>query len=222
MSRWLLVTQDLPPGFTGGVAAWAHDLALALHKGGENVVVMGRSTGDTRRWDQSQPFEVVRMHGRSWGRWQGAWAGLHSIGRPARPAVHAGARGQPPGDPAVAIEHPDPATRGQGQAFAIRPRRGIGRAVRQIGQLMLLEINVMAEVIQLGVAVDPLRGAVPRDHQRQRCQPTGHGMSVSNHRPPLEGSVRAPRQCRRYALWAMRWRESPPGSARHALAIAVE
>lgn len=78
---WLILTQDFPPAFTGGIAHWAEDLATALAQAGEEVVVMARSTGDTRRHDQACPYKVVRMHGRSWGRLQGLWAGLQAVGR---------------------------------------------------------------------------------------------------------------------------------------------
>lgn len=81
---WLLLTQDFPPTFTGGIANWADDLATALSEAGERVVVLARATGDTRLHDQSCPYKVVRMHGRSWGRFQGLWAGLHAVGRVSR------------------------------------------------------------------------------------------------------------------------------------------
>ncbi len=75
MSRWLLITQDFPPDFTGGIASWAVDLALALADAGHTVTVLARHTGPTPQ-DADWPFSVVRMRGRSWGRWQGLWAAL--------------------------------------------------------------------------------------------------------------------------------------------------
>ncbi|MFT5683003.1 MAG: phosphatidylinositol alpha-1,6-mannosyltransferase [Myxococcota bacterium] len=76
MSRWLLITQDFPPGFTGGIASWAVDLALALTQADHDVTVLARHTGPTRAADDAWPFAVVRMRGRSWASWQGAWAVL--------------------------------------------------------------------------------------------------------------------------------------------------
>lgn len=73
MSRWLLITQDFPPGFTGGIASWAVDLALALSTAGHSVTVLARRTGSTAAEDKRWPFEVVRVWGRSWGRYQGLW-----------------------------------------------------------------------------------------------------------------------------------------------------
>ncbi len=76
MSRWLLITQDFPPDFTGGIASWVVDLALALSQGGHDVTVLARHTGSTTAADAAWPFAVVRMRGRSWGAWQGTWAAL--------------------------------------------------------------------------------------------------------------------------------------------------
>lgn len=68
------MTQDFPPGFSGGIASWASDLGAALSASGEPVTVFARRTGDTASVDRSQPFVVRRMWGRSWNRWQGLWA----------------------------------------------------------------------------------------------------------------------------------------------------
>ena len=76
MSRWLLITQDFPPGFTGGIASWAADLALTLSAAGHTVTVLARRTGQTTDADAAWPFEVVRVRGRSWGRLQGLWMAL--------------------------------------------------------------------------------------------------------------------------------------------------
>jgi len=76
VSRWLLVTQDFPPGFTGGIASWAVDLALALQGADHDVTVLARHTGPTTDADAAWPFAVVRVRGRSWGNWQGLWAAL--------------------------------------------------------------------------------------------------------------------------------------------------
>ena len=84
---WLIVTQDFPPGFVGGVASWCEDLAAALHGAGEEVVVLARRTGKTHEADALRPYEVVRMRGRSWGSWQGLWAAAHGLLRLGRDVV---------------------------------------------------------------------------------------------------------------------------------------
>lgn len=72
--RWLLVTGDLPPAFTGGVASWVEDLARAMVQGGHTVTVLGRRGGRSdRAWDAAQPFAVRRIPARSWSRWQAWW-----------------------------------------------------------------------------------------------------------------------------------------------------
>ena len=76
MTRWHLVTEDFPPGFTGGVASWAADLAAALVQTGAPVMVHARRTGDTRAHDADQPWQTHRMRGRHWSRWGGRWAQL--------------------------------------------------------------------------------------------------------------------------------------------------
>jgi phosphatidylinositol alpha-1,6-mannosyltransferase len=76
--RWLVVTVDFPPAFTGGIAAWAQDLALALYGAGEAVTVLARGGADTAAADAALPFPVIRMAGRSWGSWQGTWALLQA------------------------------------------------------------------------------------------------------------------------------------------------
>lgn len=85
MSRWLLVTGDLPPTFTGGIASWVDDLARALVAGGHQVRVLGRGgRGEARAaeaaWDADQPYAVHRFWARSWSRWQAAWVDLHGRG----------------------------------------------------------------------------------------------------------------------------------------------
>ncbi|MEL6348027.1 MAG: glycosyltransferase family 4 protein [Myxococcota bacterium] len=79
--RWLIVTQDFPPHFIGGVASWAVDLAQALSDDGQSVAVYARRTGETRQADAQHPFPVHRMWGRSWNRWQGLWVRLALRGR---------------------------------------------------------------------------------------------------------------------------------------------
>jgi glycogen(starch) synthase len=75
---YLLITQDFPPGFIGGIAAWATDLASALHAAGHDVTVLCRNTSGSRGPDSRQPYRIVRMIGRSWSRFQGTWAHLHA------------------------------------------------------------------------------------------------------------------------------------------------
>ncbi len=79
MTRLLLVTGDLPPGFVGGVASWVHDLALAATAAGHRVTVLGRAGRDRsteRSWDAAQPYTVRRAWGRSWNRWRAWWIDL--------------------------------------------------------------------------------------------------------------------------------------------------
>ena len=68
-----LVSVDFPPERDGGVASWAEDLGRALVGAGADVVVYTRSAPKTRAYDAALPFPVVRMVGRSWGRWQAQW-----------------------------------------------------------------------------------------------------------------------------------------------------
>ncbi|HJN73433.1 MAG TPA: glycosyltransferase family 4 protein [Myxococcota bacterium] len=68
-----LVTLDFPPDFDGGLASWCEDLARALVAAGEKVVVHAKYTGTSSEYDRILPFPVLRMRGRSWGRWQGVW-----------------------------------------------------------------------------------------------------------------------------------------------------
>src|SRR4029078_8578015 len=53
LMSYLLITQDFPPGFIGGIAAWATDLAQALHGAGHDVTVLCRNTKHSR-WPDSQ------------------------------------------------------------------------------------------------------------------------------------------------------------------------
>ncbi len=76
MNRWLLLTQDFPPRFVGGIASWAEDLSLALTEQGEHTIVFARRTGDTTGFDRPFAASVHRCPGRSWSRWQGLWMRL--------------------------------------------------------------------------------------------------------------------------------------------------
>lgn len=83
MSRWLLVTGDLPPSFVGGVASWTSDLARALAAAGHEVTVLGRAGRGAERqseqaWDAAQPYTVQRMWSRSWNRWRDRWVQWHA------------------------------------------------------------------------------------------------------------------------------------------------
>lgn len=75
---WRLVTTDFPPQ-DGGIATWAAATAWALHRAGEPVVVHARARSgvDPSAW----PFPVIPMPGRSWRRWQGAWAAASVLPR---------------------------------------------------------------------------------------------------------------------------------------------
>ena len=70
---WLILSQDLPPTVTGGVASWVDDAATALAETGAPVTVLARRRGDSRAWDASRPYRVQRVWGRSWARFQGLW-----------------------------------------------------------------------------------------------------------------------------------------------------
>jgi glycosyltransferase involved in cell wall biosynthesis len=74
--RWSLVTLDFPPEHVGGVAAWAEDLALALHRAGHELRVYAQRTRQAAIDDSARPYPVIRMEGRSWASWQGLWAGI--------------------------------------------------------------------------------------------------------------------------------------------------
>jgi len=82
-ARWFVVTHDFPPEYTGGIASWAFDLALSLVDIGESVTVLARKPkgGGDAVHDQQLPFPVIRMAGRSWGKWQGTWAALQTLPR---------------------------------------------------------------------------------------------------------------------------------------------
>lgn len=71
--NWIVVTQDFPPGFSGGIASWVVDLGRALSDAGHPITVFARRTGNTQRRDDNHPFPVRRMWGRSWNRRQGLW-----------------------------------------------------------------------------------------------------------------------------------------------------
>lgn len=75
--RWLVVSVDFPPD-VGGVSAWAWDAAHALHAGGHTVRVLTRRREGAD--DGALPFEVRRVWGRSWGRWQATWMGRGAAG----------------------------------------------------------------------------------------------------------------------------------------------
>jgi len=71
-----LLTIDFPPGMIGGVSAWSHDMAWALHRAGHSVDVYAKTVGDTCEHDDTLPFNVTRVRGRSWARWGSLWMGL--------------------------------------------------------------------------------------------------------------------------------------------------
>ena len=74
--KWVLCTEDFPPGFIGGIASWANDLALALHNAGEHVTVLARQTGQTASFDRLQPFQIRRIQGRRWSKYKSLWMRL--------------------------------------------------------------------------------------------------------------------------------------------------
>ena len=74
--KWTIVTEDFPPGFIGGIASWAYDLASALHENGERVCVFARQSKGTKIFDAQQPFSITRMRGRAWGQYKSYWVQL--------------------------------------------------------------------------------------------------------------------------------------------------
>lgn len=72
---WMIVTLDFPPAFTGGVASWAADLALALTRAGEEVTVLAAGPAAPEH-DAALPYPVLRARGRSWARWGALWMAL--------------------------------------------------------------------------------------------------------------------------------------------------
>lgn len=70
----LLLTLEFPPDDQSGISSWAWDLAWALHHSGDEVTVLAKAGHGSQQLDASLPFRVIRMQGRSWGRWQGLWA----------------------------------------------------------------------------------------------------------------------------------------------------
>ena len=76
-----LVTLDFPPDVVGGIASWAEDLARAIHDRGEAVTVYAKYTGRSSEYDAILPFPVMRMQGRSWGRWKAVWVRAQVVPR---------------------------------------------------------------------------------------------------------------------------------------------
>lgn len=76
--RLLIVTEDMPPTVTGGVASWVDDLAVALAARGHELTVAARAGRGSERqaereWDWRRPYRTRRMWGRSWARWGDLW-----------------------------------------------------------------------------------------------------------------------------------------------------
>ena len=76
-----LVTLDFPPDAIGGIASWAEDLARAIHDTGQEVTVYAKYTGRSAEYDAILPFPVMRMQGRSWGRWKAVWVRAQVVPR---------------------------------------------------------------------------------------------------------------------------------------------
>ena len=66
----MLFTEDFPPDFIGGVAAWAHDLALSPR---DDVHVFARSSKYAKEHDHNFPVPITRMRGRNWGKHKALW-----------------------------------------------------------------------------------------------------------------------------------------------------
>ncbi len=57
--RVLVVTNDLPPR-VGGIQYYVEQLALGLHRAGDDVTLYGSSYDGDQEWDAAAPFRVVR------------------------------------------------------------------------------------------------------------------------------------------------------------------
>lgn len=57
--RVLVVTNDLPPR-VGGIQYYVEQLALGLHRAGDDVTLYGSSYDGDAEWDAAAPFRVVR------------------------------------------------------------------------------------------------------------------------------------------------------------------
>lgn len=79
MRRVLLMTRDLPPARSGGVASWVDDVARALVDDGREVTVLVEQRG--LQADPGRPYRVVGVPGRSWHQWQGVWMGALALPR---------------------------------------------------------------------------------------------------------------------------------------------
>lgn len=192
---WLLVTQDYPPGFTGGIASWAEDLAGALHRAGETVEVLARATGETQDHDRASPWPVRRVEGRSWGRWQGLWAALAGVSR-----VGAGTTVLFSTWPLAALLGPVARRRGARVAIAFHgsdltrlatPTLGFRTALRSAHALLPVSAFLAGELRRLGYpdsTVLPMPidlGAAPRR------APPGAGLVCIARLTPLKGVDRA-------------------------------
>ena len=74
MTRFVLLSRDLPPGRVGGVASWTDDLARALVEDGREVEVYAESRSVEA--DPDRPYMVHPVRGRSWARWQSTWMAM--------------------------------------------------------------------------------------------------------------------------------------------------
>ena len=79
VKRVLMLTRDLPPGRTGGVASWVDDVARALTAHGREVHVLVEHRG--LQPDPDRPYATVGVAGRSWKQWQGVWMGAAALPR---------------------------------------------------------------------------------------------------------------------------------------------
>ena len=74
--KWLLITEDYPPDFYGGIASWAQDLSESLLERGESVEVWAKSTPGSYNYDRRQQLTILRMPGRSWSKNRHVWVWL--------------------------------------------------------------------------------------------------------------------------------------------------
>lgn len=74
--RWVILTDDYPP-CSGGIAVWTRQIANGLAARGYEVVVYARARDGT----PPDPFEVVQVQGRSFGRHGGKWTAVRALPR---------------------------------------------------------------------------------------------------------------------------------------------
>lgn len=196
---WLLVTHDLAPAYTGGVASWTEDLARALSAAGEEVAVLARHSPGCAAWDAARPFPVLRARGRSWARWGGTWtalagalpvlrggAGLRVVFSTWKLAVHLGPLARRAGARVAIAFHGSDLTRQRA------PSPPFARALESAHALLPVSAFLAGELRRLGVtrAARVLPMPLALEHAPS---PRGPGLLCVARLGPLKGVDRAAR-----------------------------